>query len=87
MPIPVAWPAVKSVPIISVIPRAGTDERAAYKPARPIVTVRRASVRIIAVVSICANRRWAYGGGNRTNSNAHGNLGMGASCHDKKQNS
>jgi hypothetical protein len=87
MPIPVAWTAVKSVPIRAVIPGAGADEPAAYEPARPIVAVRRASVRIIAVVSIRANRRWAYGCSNRTNSNAHGNLGVSAFCHDKKQNS
>jgi hypothetical protein len=87
MPIPVAWTAIKSVPVIAVIPRAGADERAAYEPARPIVTVRRASIRIITVVSIRANRRWAYDCGNGTNSNTHGNLSVSTSCHDKEQNS
>jgi hypothetical protein len=40
-----------------VVPRSGTDEHPAYKPPGAIEAVRRASIRIIGVIAVCANRR------------------------------
>jgi hypothetical protein len=42
-----------------VIPRAGADEHAIKKPIWAVVAVRRTSIRIIIVVAVSANRRWA----------------------------
>src|SRR5271167_427613 len=39
-----------------VIPRAGANEDSADKPARPVISVRSARVRIVAVVAIGTNR-------------------------------
>jgi hypothetical protein len=41
---------------ISAIPGAGTDEHSAHEPRRSIVPVRRAGIRIVAVVAIGAHR-------------------------------
>jgi hypothetical protein len=65
--IPIAVPAapIKTATIparmtpIPVIPGAYANEYAVHKPFRPIVAVRRAGVRIIVIISIGANRRWA----------------------------
>ena len=40
-------------------PRAGTDEQTTGEPARTVVTVRRAGVGVIAIVSVGADRSWA----------------------------
>jgi hypothetical protein len=42
--------AVSATSPISVIPGAGADEQAAYEPARPVITVRGASIRRIRVI-------------------------------------
>jgi hypothetical protein len=41
---------------VSVIPGPGADEHSAYEPVRPVIAVRRASIRIIVVVSVRAHR-------------------------------
>ena len=41
-------------------PRAGTDEQPAGEVARTVVTIRRAGIRVIPVVSVSANRGWAH---------------------------
>jgi hypothetical protein len=48
--------AVSATAPISVIPRSGADKEAAYKPARSVVAIGRAGVRIIVVVSPGTNR-------------------------------
>jgi hypothetical protein len=40
-------------------PRAGTDEQTTGEPARTVVTVRRAGVGVIPIVSVGADRSWA----------------------------
>ncbi len=51
-----AWASVKS----AVEPRTSPDEEAAGEIARPVVTVRRAGVRVISVVAISARRRSSH---------------------------
>lgn len=71
--------------VAAVIPRAGSNEHAAYKPVRAVVAIGRARVRIISVVAIRADGSRTDAGINRTNTNANGNLGMRGSS-GKKQN-
>jgi hypothetical protein len=40
-------------------PRAGTDEQTTGEPARTVITVRRAGVGVIPIVSVGADRSWA----------------------------
>jgi hypothetical protein len=47
-----AW----TTPIAAVIPRAGTDEDSAGEPARTVVAIGRACVRIIGIVAVRADR-------------------------------
>jgi hypothetical protein len=54
-------------------PRASPDEESVYKPIGAVVAVRRARIRVIAVVAVCASRTWTQI--DRTNSNC--NLRMG----------
>src|SRR5258707_2502983 len=61
---------------VGVIPGAGSDEDAAGEPIRSVESVGRASVRIIVVVAISANWRWAVIG-RGANSDAEGDaLGL-----------
>ena len=85
---PVVATAVITAPTIvaAVEPRAGTDEDAAGEVVRAVVAVRRASVRIVAVVTVGAGGRWPDRAVHRTYSNAHGKLRVGA-CRCNKQNS
>jgi len=68
--VPFVSPAPASQPPRSVEPRASPDEDAASKPVGTVVAVRRASVRIVSVVSVRACRRYA----DRTDSNSHCDL-------------
>jgi hypothetical protein len=70
---------------VSVIPRPGTDKRAAYEPAWTVVAVWRAGVRIIPIVAVGADGSRTDACVNRTDANADGNLGMRSPC-GKKQN-
>lgn len=59
-PAPIVSVAPAAAPSMSpAIPGAGADEHAAGEPVRPVVTVRRASVRIISVVAVSTRRRYA----------------------------
>jgi hypothetical protein len=64
--------AVKSATaIVAMEPRTRADEGAAYKVARTVVSIRRAGVRIVSVVSVWADRRWSNI--SRPNANSHAN--------------
>jgi hypothetical protein len=56
-------------------PRASPDEESVYEPIGAVVAVRRARIRVIAVVPVGASRTWTQI--DRTNSNAYRNLRMG----------
>ena len=77
---------VEAMPIEAVEPGAGADEDATGEVVRPVETVRSASVRIVAVVTVSADWRGADGAVHGTYSNGHANLCVGAS-RSKKQNS
>jgi len=62
-----AEPALKSAPFIvtrapiaapvkPVVPRPGTDKHATDEPLRSVVAVRRAGVRVVAIIAVSANR-------------------------------
>ncbi len=55
-------------------PRAGADEHAAHKPIGTVVAVRRASVRVVPVVAIRANRSRPHRNADWPHSHAHRNL-------------
>jgi hypothetical protein len=85
-PITISGATVVAVSIVAAaIPRAGTDEHAACKPVRAVVAIGCARVRIIPVIAIRTDGSRTDAGIDRTNANAHGNLGMRGSC-GKKQN-
>jgi hypothetical protein len=69
--------------VVAVEPGAGADEDTAREVVRSVVAVWRAGVRIVAVVTIGADRRWSNDG---THPDSHANLGVGA-ARSKKQNS
>jgi len=48
--------AVKAAPVRPVEPRAGTDKHATDEPLRSVVAVRRAGVRVVAIIAVRANR-------------------------------
>jgi hypothetical protein len=83
----VAWASIEAVAIVAVIPRAGTDEHSTREPARPIIAIRRASVRIVSVVTVGTNGGGSYARRDRTHSNADRNLGVSVSRNSKKQHS
>ncbi len=70
---------IPAATVKAVIPGAGSDEYTTRKPAGAVVSVRRASIRIVTVVAVCTGRRdsdvsWAY-----AYSNPYRNPGMGKS--------
>jgi len=54
---------IASIAIIGAVPRTCADEDSANEPARTIIAIRRASIRIIAIVAIGANGRRSVGVG------------------------
>ncbi len=81
VPVAITRTAVETArPIVSVIPGASADKYAANKPVRPVIPVWSASVRIIAVVSIRANRRRPDARDNRSYANTNRHLSRSASC-------
>jgi hypothetical protein len=54
--VPSAAP-VSGIAPIPVIPRTRADKHTTYKPARTVVAVRRAGIRIIRVISVCTHWR------------------------------
>jgi len=81
--VPIAW-TIEAATIVAVIPRPGTDEDAAYEIIRSVITIRGASIRIVAVITIRTNGRRPNARNHRTDSNAHGNLSMSAACYGEK---
>jgi hypothetical protein len=80
--VPVAAPRVAAVvvatpvstaAIVAVVPRAGADKDAADEVIGTVKAIRCASVGVVAIVSIRANR-------SRADSDANGNLSMGVAC-------
>jgi hypothetical protein len=71
---------VEAAAIVAVEPGAGADENAADEVVRSVVAVWRAGVRIVTVVTIGADRRWAD---DRAYSNSHANLRLSAACGKK----
>jgi hypothetical protein len=72
--------------VAAVEPGAGADEDATGEVIRPVVAVRSAGVRIVAVVTVSAGWRRADGTVHGTYSNAHPNLRVGT-ARGKNQNS
>jgi len=72
--------------VAAVIPGASADEDAAEKVVRPVVAIWSASVRIVAVVTVGADWRWANGAVHGTYSNRYADLRVGA-ARGEKQNS
>src|SRR5580704_4537161 len=72
--------------VAAVVPGAGADEDATDEVVRPVVAVRSAGVRIVAVVTISAGGCRPDGAIHGTYSDAHGKLCVGVS-RGKKQNS
>ena len=75
--------SVESATVVSVEPRAGANKHAAYKVARPVVAVWRASIRIVVVVAISTDRCWSETRVPGTYSNTHSNLCMRVSRSEK----
>jgi hypothetical protein len=81
-----AWPATVETATVeagspTVEPWAGADEDAAREILRPVVPVRRASVRVVAVVAVFASRRTGcvartYADTNADGSNAYSNSNL-----------
>lgn len=83
-------PVVASPTIITsatkaaVIPRPRAEENASGEPAWPIVTIGRARVRVISVITVGAD--WSRANVLRANSEAdHDSLRVGVRCHEKAE--
>lgn len=74
---------VEAATVVAVVPGAGADEDSADEVVRSVVAVWCAGVRIVAVVTVGADRRWSDDG---AYSNSNANLRLSA-ARDKKQNS
>jgi hypothetical protein len=83
VPVSIIATTVEATTVVAVEPGAGADEDTAREVVRSVVAVWRAGVRIVAVVTIGADRRWSNDG---THPDSHANLGVGA-ARSKKQNS
>lgn len=68
--------AVERRPIEAVEPRPRADKNAVREPLRPVITVRRARVRRIRIISVCADRR-RPNVCRRSHSNGHSNPYLG----------
>ena len=72
--------------VAAVIPGAGADEDSTKEVVRAVVAVGGASVRVVAVVTVGADRGGADGAVHGTYPDAHANLRLGGTS-SKKQNS
>ena len=63
----------------AVIPRTSSDEESTVKPARPVISVRRARVWVISIVAVGANGSWPNVARSDTHAN-HNALGAGVRC-------
>ena len=83
----IATPTVEAAAIVgAVVPRAGADEDAASEVIRAIVAVGGASVRVVTVVTVGADRGWADRAVNGAYPDAHAKLRLGSTS-GEKQNS
>src|SRR5579859_948499 len=72
-------PAVPASPVWmspAVVPRACADKDPVHKPGRPVIPVRRASIRIVRVIPIVANRRARHIAGTNADANADSDLSL-----------
>lgn len=69
----VARMAVERAAMVSMEPRTGANKDSAGEPLRPVVTVRRAGVGVIVVVTVGAHRSGADPGWPNANGNANAN--------------
>lgn len=69
-----------TVVAIAAIPGTGPDEEATNKVIRSVIAIGRASVGVITVIPVSANRRGADSNANWTDSDAYRNLGFGLTC-------
>jgi len=85
----VAVPVVAMTPVvgtpIAVIPGPCADEDAVHEPARAVVAIGGASVRIVAVVAVSADGSGTYNGS--ANGHSDSDLRMGAPSCGEEQNS
>lgn len=79
--------AVERTPVESMEPRAGTDEYSVHEVIRAPISVGRASVRSVRVVTVGANRRCTDRHSYRTNSDPHSYLRARHCAHRERQNS
>ena len=71
--------AIVAVAVVATVePGAGADEDSTDEVIRPVVAVWRTGVRIVAIVTIGANRRRADGAVDRAHPNSNTYLGVGA---------
>lgn len=75
--------SVPAVTVIAVIPGTDADEDAVHEPVRAVVAVWGASIRIIVVIAIGANRGGANDDGG-SNGNAEADLGMSTARRGKE---
>ena len=83
-----ASPVSRATPEAAVKPRAGADENTTGEPARAVITVGRARVRVIRVVTVGANGSWPDVPG--PDSHAHDNalrVGVWRYCQTKSEQS
>jgi hypothetical protein len=85
-----ATPITATTPV-AVIPRAGADKDAADEPARTVVAVRCASIRVVRVIAPAAHRSWTVAisiviSVTRTNPNAHPDLSVRRSGQHSRRN-
>ena len=60
----------------AVIPRTSSDEESTVKPARPVISVRRARVWSIRIVAVLTNRRSVHISRPNADSDSHSNRGV-----------
>jgi hypothetical protein len=80
----VSGAAIIAPSVVAVIPGTGADKHAACKVARPVISVRRAGVGVVAVITVKACRSWADTCVAGTNSNADGNLRLRRTSGEKQ---
>jgi hypothetical protein len=84
----IAATTVESAAVVAAVePGTGADEDATGEVVRPVVAVRSASVRIVAVVTVSADRRGADGAVHGAYTDAHAELRLGGACGKKKNSS
>jgi hypothetical protein len=81
----IAAPVETRTPVKAMKPRAGAYEEATHKVVRCVVAVRRASIRVIAVVAVGAHRSRTIVGWANSNADNH-SLRLRRNCSEKHAN-